>query len=134
MTSPINVPADTGKLFQKALKAVYQKLGDVNDDFAERLTTSASDTVLSLEHFHTILTTDGTTGAGQAITLADGSHLGERKLITVVDVVDAGTDTVTMSANIADTSYTFAEDDDSLLLEFNGTVWAIVLNLNVVVA
>lgn len=101
---------------------------------SEDIDTGASPVALDPAVAVSNLTSDGATGAGQSITLADGTVLGQRKLIVAADIDTGNSDTIVLNANIVDTSITFDADGEEVLLEFDGADWAVVLNNGATVA
>ena len=81
------------------------------------------------------LVTEVTTGAGAAaLTLADGTTVGQMKIITMV--VDGGGDaTLTPTTFANGSTMTFADVNDTVCLVWANTIgWVIVSNSGVVVA
>jgi len=68
------------------------------------------------------------TGAGNAITLANGVVRGQLKLIT--HVVDGGSGVLTPTSLVGGTTITFTTLGESALLEFNGTSWTALMLFN----
>lgn len=66
-----------------------------------------------------------TTGTGDALTIADGAHTGQR--LTLVHVVDGGTGVITQTTGAkltaAIATITLTNAYDTLTLEWSGTVW-----------
>jgi len=117
----------SGKLFNRNLlvskgAGIYN--GDVTtsvylDGSPQGLTDAGAANVTS---FKTNLTTTG----AAAVTLADGTHVGQLKLIQMI--VDAGDATVTPSNLSGGTTITYADVGDAALLKWDGSNW-IVLDL-----
>ena len=83
----------------------------------------------------TNLVTELTTGAGAAaVTLADGTTVGQMKIITMV-VDGGGTATVTPTTFANGTSMAFADVNDTVCLVWASTIgWVIVSNSGAVVS
>ena len=83
----------------------------------------------------TNLVTELTTGAGAAaVTLADGTTVGQMKIITMV-VDGGGTATVTPTTFANGTSMAFADVNDTVCLVWASTIgWVIVSNSGATVA
>lgn len=67
------------------------------------------------------------TGAAQAITLADGTHIGQLKKIQ--HLVDGGSMVLTPTNLSGGTTITFTSVGEYVILQWNGTDW-VVLELN----
>ena len=68
------------------------------------------------------------TGAGNALTLADGTMRGQLKFIC--HVVDGGSGVLTPTNLAGGTTITFTTVGESALLEFNGTDWVALMLWN----
>ena len=77
------------------------------------------------------LTSLTTTGASQALTLADGT-VGQCK--TIVHVVDGGSAILTPTTKIGFSTITFAAVGDSVSLVYTSTGWSIVGSRGVTIA
>jgi hypothetical protein len=66
-----------------------------------------------------------TTGAGQALTIADGTYAGQR--LTLVHVVDGGTGVITQTTGAkltaAIATITLTDAYDTVTLEWSGALW-----------
>lgn len=81
----------------------------------------------------TYTTTINTDAGGDAFTLADGSKVGQLKIIRLV--TDGGGDGVVTPANLAGgTTITFNDAGDEVTLIWNGTDWVVIKNVGASVA
>lgn len=78
-----------------------------------------------------MLTSLTTTGASQALTLANGT-LGQIKII--VHTVDGGSAVLTPTTKIGFTTVTFTNVGDSVLMIYTATGWAVVGSKGVTIA
>lgn len=103
-------------------------VGDVTGNTTGTLTGSMVDSVQSLSGAGAVNLTTGstfltTTGASQALTLANGTA-GQIKRI--VHVVDGGSAILTPTTAIGFTTVTFTNVGDSVTLEYTAQGWAAV--------
>ena len=102
--------------------------GVLVDSIVETI-TAAGATALSLL---TALSLFDSTAGAQTGTLADGT---EGQLKTLKMTVDGGTDMVLTPANLHDgATLTFADVNDSMVLQFIGGTWLVISNNGVVIA
>ena len=99
-----------------------------NTDYFDAVTTSAVTQVISTDAYETRLTTSGTEDA-ELISIANGTIIGERKLL-ILKTLGESADSVTLAhANVvnasgtAATGVTFDAANEFLLIEWNGTKW-----------
>ena len=74
--------------------------------------------------------TNWTTTSTDALTLANGTVVGQMKLIQLI--VDGGTGTLTPTSFADGTSIAFADTGDAVLLQWNGTAWRAIDLYNLV--
>lgn len=98
-------------------------LGPFFDAVQEDLSAGATAAV-SVDEFYTAVTTT----AASATTLADGTFIGQLKLIHLI--VDGGTLTLTPSNLANGTTITYADAGDASLLLWNGSNWRVLALLN----
>lgn len=101
-----------------ANKVLYSNLSATIHGAAQALSGAGA---VDITHRTTKLTS---TGAAQAITLADGALVGQRK--TIIHAVDGGSMVLTPTHLAIGTTITFTAVRDSAELEWNGTAWDIV--------
>lgn len=83
---------------------------------------------INLTSYHTALTTTG----ANALTLANGTVVGQRKKITMV--VDGGDGTLTPTSLSGGTTVTFNDAGDFVELIWNGTAWVVIQNSGTTIA
>jgi len=71
------------------------------------------------------------TAPGHALTLANGTFVGQRKKITVVALSGSGTGVLTPVSLAGGTTITFSVVGDTAELRWNGTAWDVIERLNV---
>jgi len=80
----------------------------------------------------TNVTTDGTTGAGQVVTVANGSAAGQLKTVILASNADAGTDTVRVDdATDTQVGSSLTVDGNFIHMVWTGSAWAVVGSLYV---
>ena len=107
-----NLADDVGIISNGKGIATFKPLGA-----AQALTDAGAANVTS---FYTTLTTTG----AAAVTLADGTMIGQLKKIQMI--VDAGDATLTPSNLSGGTTITFADAGDFCLLMWDGTNWRVL--------
>ena len=91
---------------------------------------AAAGGAISVTNYFTTINTDA---GGDAFTLANGTQVGQLKLIRLV--VDGGGDAVITPANLAaGTTITMNDAGDEVELQWNGTDWVVIKNLGATVA
>lgn len=83
---------------------------------------------INVTTFHTAVTTTG----ANALTLANGTVIGQRKKITLV--VDGGDGTLTPTSLSGGTTITFNDAGDYVELIWNGTAWVVIQNSGTTIA
>lgn len=92
--------------------------------------TAGTGGAIAVTNYFTTINTDA---GGDAFTLADGTKIGQLKLIRLV--VDGGGDAVITPANLASgTTITMNDASDEVELQWNGTDWVVIKNLGATVA
>ena len=99
-----------------------------NTDYYDEITTTTVSQAVSTTAYETRMTTGGTEGA-ENVSIADGTVIGERKLLILTAITDES-DTVKLAhanvvnaAGTAATGVTFDAANEYLLLEWNGAKW-----------
>lgn len=84
---------------------------------------------ISLTSYHTTINTDAT---DDAFTLADGTVVGQVKRITLI--ADGGGNGVVTPTNFTDTTITFNDALDDVVVMWDGVQWFVVSNIGATVA
>lgn len=125
-------PVRSGNGFQSITKDASTGAVTVNSSFGKDVVLSAQSLsgagAVDITNAFTSLTT---TGAAQALTLADGS-VGELKII--VHAVDGGSAVLTPTTKIGFSTITFTAVGDSAMLIYTSAGWAIVGSKGVTIA
>jgi len=92
--------------------------------------TAGTGGAISVTNYFTTINTDA---GGDAFTLADGTKIGQLKLVRLV--ADGGGDAVITPANLSGgTTITMNDASDEVELQWNGTDWVVIKNLGATVA
>lgn len=125
-------PVRSGNGFQSITKDASTGAVTVNSSFGKDVVLSAQSLsgagAVDITNAFTSLTT---TGAAQALTLANGS-VGEMKVI--VHAVDGGSAVLTPTTKIGFSTITFTAVGDSAMLIYTSAGWAIVGSNGVTIA
>jgi hypothetical protein len=110
--------------------------GNITGNVTGNITGDVTATVQALSGAGAVNVTDmftslTTTGASQALTLADGTA-GQIKIIT--HTVDGGSAVLTPTTKIGFTTVTFTNVGDSVLMIYTATGWAVVGSKGVTIA
>jgi len=106
MSAGINFSSDTGTVFSNYLSAAPQALSGAG--------------AVTVTQYKTNVTTTG----ANALTLADGTFLGQRKGIQLI--VDGGDGTLTPANLTGGTTITFADVGDRAELIWDGSSWVVI--------
>ena len=102
-----------------------------NTVYYDEITTAADSQAVATTSYETKITTGGTAGT-ENISIADGTIVGERKLITLAVRTDASDVVALAHANVVNASGTAATGvtldaaGEFILLEWNGSKWQAV--------
>jgi hypothetical protein len=123
--------------FSGPVRSTNGFLGSVTGDTTGNVTGIIFDSVQNLSGAGAVNITTGltqytSTGAGQALTLANGSAVGQVKRI--VHTVDGGSGILTPTTAIGFTTITFTNVGDSVQLEYTTTGWAVTGSKGVTIA
>ena len=92
--------------------------------------TAGTGGAISVTNYFTTINTDA---GGDAFTLADGTQIGQLKLVRLV--ADGGGDAVITPANLSGgTTVTFGDAGDEAEFIWDGTEWILIKNLGVALA
>lgn len=92
--------------------------------------TAGTGGAISVTNYFTTINTDA---GGDAFTLANGTQIGQLKLIRLV-ADGGGNGVITPTSLSGGTTITFDDAADEAELQWNGTAWVVIKNLGVTVA